>query len=316
MTESSTDNGHAEAQRMLDIFASVSDPLTLAFTVTWTNAAGEFEECQKGVALADLRRPLPAILDTAIRQQRNVIVRPYGPGVIFIQLDDLKAPPQQDDLKTKRLAAVASVAHLMLETSPGNHQAWLAMPDDPAMQAPEKEDFIRRVKRGTGADPSASGATRIAGSINFKGKYAPNYPRVMIHAAQPGRTVTAAELERLELVAEPEESDAPPARKPPALWRRSDPANLEWPDYATCLERALKSQSRPGQPRESNADWRWCLIAATKGWPVDQIATQLMRESPKARGRQAYALQTANRAAAAAARNAAPRPQQRQHRIG
>jgi hypothetical protein len=40
---------------------------------------------------ADLARTLPVMLDAATAEQRNVIVRPHGPGVIFLQLDDLAA---------------------------------------------------------------------------------------------------------------------------------------------------------------------------------------------------------------------------------
>ena len=57
-------------------------------TVTARN--GIKESFRRGVTLAELCRTLPAILDSA-SQQCNVIVRPHGPGVSFIQLDDLKA---------------------------------------------------------------------------------------------------------------------------------------------------------------------------------------------------------------------------------
>jgi hypothetical protein len=42
---------------------------------------------------------------------------------------------------------------------------------------------------------TASGATRVAGSLNFKDKYAPVFPRVAIHQTNPGRMTNAAELE-------------------------------------------------------------------------------------------------------------------------
>ena len=70
---------------------------------------------------------------------------------------------------------------LALETSPGNFQAWLAL------KGSEDKEFARRVRRGTGADATASGATRVAGSLNFKDKYAPDFPRVKIQPAQHGR---------------------------------------------------------------------------------------------------------------------------------
>ena len=105
--------------------------------------------------------PCIAMLDIAPAHQRNVIVRPRGPGVTFIQLDDLKAD---------QLPPLAPAAFLTLETSPGNYQAWLALPGT------EDKDFARRLRKGTGADTTASGATRVAGSLNFKDKYAPNFP--------------------------------------------------------------------------------------------------------------------------------------------
>jgi len=58
-------------------------------------------------------------------------------------------------------------------------------------------EFARRVRRGAGADLTASGATKIAGSLNFKDKYAPDFPRVRIRDAQPGRMTSPAELERM-----------------------------------------------------------------------------------------------------------------------
>ena len=60
------------------------------------------------------------------------------------------------------------------------------------------------MRRGAATDKRATGATRIAGSLNFKEKYAPDFPRVRIHAAQSGRMTTRAEIEELGLVAPPQ----------------------------------------------------------------------------------------------------------------
>jgi hypothetical protein len=293
MGESGTDNGHAAARAMLDIFASVG---AARFDLTWTNRAGDKEYFRRGMSLAALRSAMPEMLDGAAANQRNVIVRPDGDGVTFIQLDDLKAPA---------LPRVAPAVFLILETSPGNFQAWLAM------HGQQDDDFIRRVKRGTGADKTASGATRIAGSLNFKDKYAPGFPRVAIHAAEPGRIATADQLHQLGLVAASETVSAQPLRTAPALSRRPGPDRRKWPSYERCLEGAPPSQSRQGKPRESIADFTWCVIAASWEWPVEDIARQLLEISAKAKENgQAYALKTAQRAAEAAARNAERRQQQ------
>ena len=177
------------------------------------------------------------MLDSATRQQRNVIVRPHGLGVSFIQLDDLKAD---------MLARLAPAVFLILKTSPGNFQAWIAI------TGAEDKDFARRLRKGTGADATASGATRVAGSLNFKDKYAPKFPRVAIEQAQPGRKTTAAELERLGLVAAPE----PPARRFPAPLPASvrRPGNRANGRITRVASKARRRQRRTGQ-RISRADF-------------------------------------------------------------
>ena len=84
-----------------------------------------------------------------------------------------------------QLPRVAPAVFLILETSPGNFQAWLAL------AGREDKEFVRRVRRGTGADATASGATRVAGSLNFKDKYAPDFPRVAIRDRRAGRMATS-----------------------------------------------------------------------------------------------------------------------------
>ena len=49
-------------------------------------------------------------------------------------------------------------------------------------------DLARRLRKGAGADPTASGATRISGSLNFKTKYAPEFPLVDVEPGQRRQT--------------------------------------------------------------------------------------------------------------------------------
>ena len=294
MAKDSVNTAHAEADTMIELFASVG---VTSFDLTWTNRAGEKERFRRNVNLAELRRTLPAMLDAAPAHQRNIIVRPHGPGMSYIQLDDLKKP---------QLAALAPAVFLTLETSPGNFQAWAAIVGS------EDRDFARRLRKGAGADPTASGATRVAGSINLKDKYAPDFPCVKIHAAQHGRMTDSAELERLGLVAtrDPEPVLIPPTRSRPGRGVR------KWPSYERCLERAPPSQGSPGDNRHSIADFTWCLIAADWGWPVDEIAARLLEESAKARDNgHSYALKTATRAAEAAGHNAAKAAERRKQTL-
>lgn len=172
--------GGSEALRMLDTFASVGVQF---FDITHTNIEGEKRGFRPKQSLEDTRHSMPFLLDSAPRRQNNVIVRPHRPqAALLIQLDDLNAAA---------LECVAPVAFLILNTSPGNFQAWLAV-DNPTGAA--DADFSRRLRKGAGADPTASGATRVAGTRNFKTKYAPEFPVVAITAAEPGRIVTKAQL--------------------------------------------------------------------------------------------------------------------------
>ena len=284
----------ADAQAMLDAFASVG---ATRFDVTWTTKAGEGERFQRSVSLADLTRTMPAMLDGATRRQINLIIRPRGEGVAFIQLDDLKA---------EQITAVAPAVFLALETSPGNFQAWVAL------SATEDKDFARRLRKGTGADPTASGATRVAGSFNFKDKYAPAFPRVVIHAAQPGRLTTTTELEQRGLVVAPETVTVPSPGIIPAR-ARPGPCIRKWPSYARCLDGAPLNSEETG-PDTSRADFVWCMTAITWGWSAQEAAERLMEESNKAQvnGR-IYADLTARNAALAVERR---RQQPRRHRIG
>ena len=161
----------------------------------------------------------------------------------------------------------------------------------------DDKDFARRLRKGAGADPTASGATRVAGSLNFKDKYAPNFPRVAIHAAQPGRLATAAELERLGLVAAPE-----PVAQPLRIHAHRISGNRSWPSYTRCLDGAPLNSEETG-PDVSRADFVFCMTAITWGWSVDDTAERLMEESAKAQANgKNYAALTARNAALAVER--------------
>ena len=268
---------HQAARAMLDRFGSVG---ATTFDLTITDRDGEKVRFRRGAPLDDLRGVMPAELARAAESGHNVIVRPHGPAVVFIQLDDLSAAAVE---------RVQEVAFLGLETSPRNYQAWVAMPATEA-----DEDLARRLRKGVGADPTASGATRIAGSLNSKAKYAPNFPRVEITHSAPGLMARKEKLAQLGLL--PEEPRAPTRNAAPA---RTLPGARKWPSYQRCIEGAPTTHGNTG-PDRSRADYLWCRIAAQWGWSTAAIAEQLMMESSKARQNgPRYALQTATRAAAA-----------------
>ena len=260
---------------MLDAFASVGAE---RFDLTFTDAAGEKVGFRGNRPLDQLRPAMPEILQEAAERQHNVIVRPRSTGATLIQLDDLGEDAA---------ARLRPVSFLVLRTSPGNYQAWVAVADADA-------DFARRLRKGAGADLTASGATRVSGSLNFKEKYAPAFPRVETVHASPGLVVTRAELEALGVV-------APPEKAAPAAIRlsRRRPDARGWPSYQRCVENAPPARGG-GRPDISRADFTFCLLAIDWGWSVEETAARLMQESGKAQENgEAYALRTARNAAAA-----------------
>src|SRR5579863_653907 len=276
------DNPASQAARaMLDAFTGSGAE---HFDITWTTRQGDKAGFRRHMPAETLRVLLPVMLTNATKNERNLIVRPISARAVFIQLDDLSRAG---------LDRVKPAAFLGLETSPGNYQAWVAIP---AGQA--DKDFARRLRRGAGADDTASGATRVAGSRNFKDKYAPNFPTVQIAFSTPGLMASTGQLESMGLVAEPKKP-APPIFR---LSRTDRIRSNKWPSYQRCVNDAPLNHDKTG-PDISRADFTWCMTAISWGHTIEATATQLMEESTKARENgERYAQMTADNAAAAVAR--------------
>lgn len=271
-----------QALEMLDAFASVG---VKAFDLTMTNIRGEKipRGFQANRGVDQLRRVIGQLLESAARAKENVIIRPRSTAASIIQLDDLDAGSVE---------RITPHAFMVLCTSPGNFQAWVAVADAP-------QDFARRLRKGAGADPSASGATRVSGSLNFKTKYAPAFPRVEITYHAAGKITTAAELEGRGLVAPPEAS--PPRVSLPRRGRAR-----RWPSYARCVQNAPPIHQGE-RPDISRADFTWCMMAIDWGHGIEDTARRLMEESTKAQENgEGYALTTATNAAAAIERRTKP----------
>ena len=185
--------GEADREQALELLQAFASVRVKAFALTLTDLEGKklpqgyYSHC----SLEQLRHTLGPMLRAATAHQHNVIVRPAkSESVELVQLDDLAEPD---------LGRLSPVSLVVLRTSPGNGQSWVAVED-------ATPDFARRLRQGTRADTSASGATRIAGSRNFKAQYAPHFPTIEILASHPGNVVPRAMLESRELVAPLEEA--------------------------------------------------------------------------------------------------------------
>ena len=274
----------AEAVRMLEAFASIG---ATHFDITHTNLDGEKRGFRGNRSLDEVRRSMPHLLASAVQRQNNVIVRPRVQGWTCIQLDDLDRA---------KAATIAPAAFLILETSPGNYQAWVAVADAGL-------GITSRLRKGAGADLNASGATRVAGTHNFKPKYAPDFPVVRIAAKTAGRVFSVAQLDRLGVLA-PEPPRVEPVPPGGDATRRNGPART-WPDYGRVLAGAPIGPS--GHPQRTSVDFTWCMTAISWGHSVEATAGRLMTESTKADENGAeYARRTAERAAWAAARRQRP----------
>jgi len=259
---------------MLAVFASFG---VQNFDLTQTSIAGRKLSYRSACSCGWLRRWIPNILESAFGLQRNVIIRPRGAPLKLIQLDDLDKAG---------LKHINQCVFLTLMTSPGNHQVWLAVPET-------TPDWVRRLRLGLGADPNASGATRIAGSLNFKEKYAPEFPMVQRLQAKPGRISSRAELEALGLVSGP---------AAPLYWAPRRTSGQQWPNYERCIQAAPLAHNSD-KPDISRADFTFCLLALDWGWSEAKTRQRLSEQSTKAHLRgEPYVQLTVRRAAEVIAR--------------
>jgi hypothetical protein len=273
----------SQALAMFDAFASVG---VRYFDVTFTGIEGEKIGFQTMRPVDELRRSIDRALNAAIEQKQNYIIRPRSTGTALIQLDDL------DSVKAERAAAHA---FMVLETSPGNYQVWVAL-SEPPKDREATRDFARRLRKGAGADPTASGATRISGSLNFKTKYAPTFPLVTLSQVRAGNVTTTAALERAGIVAAEEkpQQPRPEARRVSPI---GQPSRKRWPSYAFCVQHAPMTHGED-KPDISRADFTWCRTAIEWGWSTQATASRLLELSTKAKENgEAYAVLTANNAA-------------------
>ena len=157
---------------MLDAFASVG---ATHFDVTFLDIEGKKRGFRSRQSARQVKHSLPLLFPGLQERQNSLVVRPHSDKATLIQLDDLGS---------ESLERISGSTFLSLQTSPGNHQAWVAVSglDDP-------KDFARRLRKGAHADLTASGATRVAGTVNYKRKYEPVFPTVAIEQAHPGHSL-------------------------------------------------------------------------------------------------------------------------------
>ena len=209
------------------------------------------------------RRKILGLIADADRDQESVVIRPHAPGVQIVQLDDLNA---------ETVFRLNDVLFMVIETSQGRYQGWVAVNEAEAKSG----NLFRRLRKGVGCDQTASGATRVPGSRNFKVKRRDahgNYPMVRLVHSEPGKLVSGEELEATGLLAEPE-----PVKEAAATGEPISPhkGGQKLPEYAECV--------RYGKQRGDRdlADQRFAWIAADRGFSPDEVTQAILAVSPKA----------------------------------
>jgi len=278
----------AAALRMHETFASCG---AQSFVITKTELewpGHKKVKWGKTYSTEELREKLPAMVRAAATRRpvmlpdgrrmlagENLIMRPTGAHTAFVQLDDLQ--PEQ----LERLRQAACIIHA---TSPGNYQAWIAVSGLPEGEGAFKE-FTRRVRKAVGGnDKSASHATRVAGTENFKAKYGPTFPTVTIVEAHPGRVMSPKQLEELGLLAAPEPVNEAALKFTRRPENRSSKKERSWPSYEMALAGAPLRADGSG-PDRSRADFWFSYLALQRGWSAEETEGRLLEDSVNARDR-------------------------------
>jgi hypothetical protein len=159
----------------------------------------------------------------------------------------------------------------VLETSPGNYQAWLRIVGG-------DESLARRLVKGLYVDWNASGSVRLAGSPNCKEKYAPDFQAVRI-AYSSTLQVRPEEVEdRLAPLV------STTVIEPVQISSSSNGKSRGWPEpgYEHWLAGAPKKN---GKPDRSVADFFWCKLALERNNDSESVIAKLYEVSEKARER-------------------------------
>jgi len=265
------------AERVVEVFQSIGATRFKVVFISRVTLDGKYGLTDSyDETLASLSKKLPAYLRRSDQRLESLCLRPRD-GMIV----------QVDDCDSEVAEKLRPFAFLVIETSPGNFQVWLALPLDftDAARQELRERLLRRLnpkKDRKLPNGGAFNSLRLPGSINAKQKYVEKYgsfPRVrLIHAAL-GRIVAPLELENAGLLAPVEKSQPVKAANHPAASKLPS----YWPDFDEYLQRHWKEDEN--RPDRSSGEEAWVCACARVGWPRHLIIEQLSRLSLKQKGR-------------------------------
>ena len=274
--------------RAITAFESVG---ASAFQVLLLDDSAEMNRCRgdETVTPDSFRTHAAEFLKTNASQHWSLSVRP-------LRADGRWSWIQIDDAPAAVVERLRPYAFMIVETSPGNYQVWIAVEPIASEEAFKslRDRLLRKLKQ-TGANGGAYGAVRWPGSLNCKPKRQREdgtFPQVRIVQVALGRFTTKKQLHGAGLL-------APYVPPPPisglSTRRGSDRVPSVWPDYEAELRAARKDD---GKPDRSKADIRWAIKCLREGWSESEVAARLSTLSGKAKGRRdRYAEKTVRKAA-------------------
>jgi hypothetical protein len=232
----------------------------------------------------------------------DVYIRPAGEhGLVLV--DDLK--PQA----LERMKADGFTPAAIIETSPGNYQAWVKLSEAP-LSADVRREAAKALATRYGGDPNSADSRhygRLAGFTNQKPQHARDgrQPYVLAHDC-PGKAAKSAVALISEVVQGLDRAEAQKERqsrlealegyKSPGYGWMSDPGH----EYQRQAQRLLKRYGP--QADFSRLDWMIATDMAKSGrFSVDGIAEAIAKYSPNVESRKAghvedYARRTAEKA--------------------
>lgn len=214
----------------------------------------------------------------------HIYVKPTpGPSFEHLLLDDLK-PEFLAQLKKDRLPVSCIV-----QTSPGNYQAWLKFPEP--MSSDEARGVARLLTRKYHADPACAAKShfgRLAGFTNRKEKYRKadgRFPWVYLVDARD-RMLTP-EQQRQFLTEARSRGLVTPEVSHEAELTQSLPTRVRLTDAGRLYERLRTAKIARGCKDESAIDLSFCLLGLRERVPEAEIVAVLRQNSPRLEVRKA-----------------------------
>lgn len=286
-----TEEALTDALSMLSAFTRAG---ATTFDVTTKLLSGEKKGFRRRVSTRTLIRDLTRLMEAAEAETHSIIIRPHARDISFIQLDDIK----EEALEIFKPHSCCSI-----ETSQGSYQAFVAVS---GLDKNSREKIRQQLVEIAKADAGASGAARLAGSLNVKERHRKadgTFPRVRILSPGNGRIFSVPELIALGLIRSvvvkvPESSGKTIAKRPrrtivpnyertklyvrPKEDGTTDRSAVDLLYAITCLDWQISPE------KTANLLHEYSEKAAERGedyveWTVAKAAEKILQRRPKKR---------------------------------